>query len=162
LPHETGFDKQKYPDVISSLSSCLQFSFAEEARGKMRKKWLSELADVAASAASVTDPIPAITKAFSIISEDNRLYGQPGLVVSASVAVGSGNGTELTALKFIAATDNDAEAVVGKTLTWTDPGVICFSAVNEGKPIHVKSILAHGGVTLFKNKTLTEVRDRLF
>ena len=157
MPRETGGDKLKNPDVISSLLACLQFSFAEEARGQMRKKWLNEIQAIAQSAEAAVDPLPVIKKAFAVMVEDNRLYSQEGMVLSANVAVGSGNGTELTALKFIAATENDADAVVGKTLTWTDSGAVSFSAITQGKPIHIKSIIAHGGVTLFKSPSLTEV-----
>jgi hypothetical protein len=123
----------------------------------MRKRWLQEMRDISASSKCVTDPLPVIFKAFIVLLEDTRLYGPEGMTVSANVAIASGNGTDVTALRFVAATENDEMDVVGKTLTWTDPGVVSFSAVNEGKPIHVKSIFKHGGVTLFKGQPVTEV-----
>ena len=161
LPRETGDDPAKRDDVLTSLVSCLSYSFLEEARGKMRKKWLHELREIGASPLCTTDPLPCLKRAFEIITEDGRLYGTDGSVLSANVAEASGNGTEIVNLRFIAASSNDAQAVVGQNISWTDADTVSMSAVTEGLPIHVRSIHQHGHVKLFKRATVSEVGSYL-
>ena len=122
----------------------------------MRKRWIKDIKNVDASAASVTDFLPTIHKAFEILEEDNRLYGSEGAIISACVAEASGNGKEIFNLHFIAATPGD-EAVVGQNLAWTDADAASFSAVNGGLPVHVTSIYKHGHVKLFRERTVTPV-----
>ena len=158
LPRETDSDKTKLPPIIESLMNCLKVSFLEEARGKMRKKWLHEIVEVDAQPRSLTDPIPAIEKAFEIIMQDSQLYGAEGAQLSATVAEASGTGREVCTLTFLAATADD-RAAVGKSLSWTDPDAVSFSAVTEGLPIHVVSIFKHQHVKMFRDVNITQESD---
>ena len=156
LPRETGGDKTKQFSVLSALMSCIKHSQQDEERGQMRKKWLQELRAVYTSTNCMTDPSSVFVKAFSVLHEDNRMYGVEGAVLSANVTEAVGNGKEIFQLRFIAATSQD-EHIVGQTISWTDPDAVFFSAVTEGLPIHVISAQKHGHVKNFRTFDITPV-----
>jgi hypothetical protein len=134
---------------MAKLNRVLDRILPDHERFMARKRWLEELDTTVASSFCETAPVYA--KAFAIIQADADQFSKRRRRCSSSVALATAVHGRVTALTYVAATEDDINEVVGRTLEPAQAPV-SYTAVGTGLPEHVTSIVADARVHRFKRR----------
>ncbi|XP_041350309.1 EF-hand calcium-binding domain-containing protein 5-like isoform X2 [Gigantopelta aegis] len=128
------------------LTNSLERSHAERIRGEARKKWLQQIVAVAQTSGASMEPV--YKEVFHALFKDAESHGG-GKKISANISMLEHNPQQPERgplhLRYVAATLEDAEFILGKILYQDMPG-ISFAAVESGQPIHVPRVATHGNI----------------
>ena len=137
---------------IAKINRILDKILPDHQRFMTRKKWLEEL-DVVTNSA-FCDAAAVYAKAFEILQADAVEFSAL-TSISCNVSLAKGHKGRVSSLKYVASTDSDITAVVGKTLKRSEKLTISFEAIASGLPVHIKDIAANESVYMFKEKACT-------
>ena len=137
---------------IAKINRILDKILPDHERFMTRKKWLDEL-DVITNSA-FCDAAAVYAKAFEILQADAIEFSSL-TSISCNVAMAQGKRGVVSSLKYVASTDADIAAVVGKTLKRSEKETISFDAVSSGLPVHSKDIASNEQVHMFKGTACT-------
>ncbi|XP_076472921.1 EF-hand calcium-binding domain-containing protein 5-like [Babylonia areolata] len=155
-----GADAFEY--FVEFLANSVERSYAERVRGEARKKWLQSIMTAAETSGISLDPV--YKSVFQALYRDAEAHGGEKKI-SASVSLLEKNvkfperGDVL--LRYTACTPEDAEFVLNKAL-YKDMKGISFSAVEQGKPIHVPRVNTHGNIYFWNTDRAPEDREGSF
>ncbi|NXP10163.1 EFCB5 protein, partial [Thinocorus orbignyianus] len=142
----TGDEDETIDNLVEFLTSSVERSDTECLRGLTRRKWLHSIQQ-AAETSGVS--VEAVYKAvFKVLSQDAEAHGD-NKKISAYIALLEENQLSpergQTLLRYVACTADDAPYVLNQIL-YKDMKGVSFTAVEEGKPIHVPRVQFHGNI----------------
>ncbi|KAK3588676.1 hypothetical protein CHS0354_028885 [Potamilus streckersoni] len=137
-------------------------TYAERIRGEARKKWLQQIVTAAETGAASMEPV--YKAVFQALYKDAEAHGG-GKHLCANIAMLERN-TDAPErgefrLRYVAATVEDADFLLGKCLYKDMPG-ISFAAIESGKPIHVPRVANHGNIQFWNPYRSPEEREGAF
>ncbi|NXT01798.1 EFCB5 protein, partial [Jacana jacana] len=142
----TGDEDEAIENLVEFLSTSVERSGTECLRSLTRRKWLHSIQQAAeTSGASVEEVYKAV---FEALSQDAEAHGD-NKKISAYIALLEENQLSpergQTLLRYVACTTGDAPYLLNKML-YRDMKGVSFTAVEEGKPIHVPRVQLHGNI----------------
>ncbi|NXK20981.1 EFCB5 protein, partial [Arenaria interpres] len=142
----TGDEDEAIDNLVEFLSTSVERSSTECLQSSTRRKWLHNIQQAAeTSGASVEGVYKAVFKA---LSQDAEAHGD-NKKISAYIALLEENQLSpergQILLRYVACTTDDAPYVLNKIL-YRDMKGVSFTAVEEGKPIHVPRVQLHGNI----------------
>ncbi|XP_058856713.1 EF-hand calcium-binding domain-containing protein 5-like isoform X3 [Acipenser ruthenus] len=147
---EGGFDR-----LLQFLGESAERSLAERSRGAKRRKWLLQIHRAALTGGASLEPV--YRAVFQTLHRDAEAHGNNKLI-SASIALLEGN----ERLRYTACTAEDAPYVLNKELTRDMAKGVSFTAVDDGKPVHVPRVRLHGNVQFWNTLRPDEERKGSF
>ncbi|KAL3858381.1 hypothetical protein ACJMK2_012972 [Sinanodonta woodiana] len=147
---------------VDFLSNNVERTYAERIRGEARKKWLQQIVTAAETGAASMEPV--YRAVFQALYKDAEAHGG-GKHLCANIAILERN-TDAPergefCLRYVAATVEDADFMLGKCLYKDMPG-ISFAAIESGKPIHVPRVANHGNIQFWNPYRSPEEREGAF
>ncbi|NWW47187.1 EFCB5 protein, partial [Pedionomus torquatus] len=154
----TGDEDEAIDNLVEFLTSSVERSGMERLRSSTRRKWLHSIQQAAeTSGASVEAVYKAVFKA---LSQDAEAHGD-NKKISAYIALLEENQLSpergQILLRYVACTADDAPYVLNKIL-YRDMKGVSFTAVEEGKPIHVPRVQLHGNIHFWNYDRSVEER----
>ncbi|MGH0183546.1 UNVERIFIED_CONTAM: hypothetical protein FKN15_012574 [Acipenser sinensis] len=147
---EGGFDR-----LLQFLGESAERSLAERSRRAKRRKWLLQIHHAALTGGASLEPV--YRAVFQTLHRDAEAHGNNKLI-SASIALLEGN----ERLRYTACTAEDAPYVLNKELTRDMAKGVSFTAVDDGKPVHVPRVRLHGNVQFWNTLRPDEERKGSF
>ncbi|XP_041097101.1 EF-hand calcium-binding domain-containing protein 5-like isoform X2 [Polyodon spathula] len=147
---EGGFDR-----LLQFLAESAERSLAERSRGTKRRKWLHQIHRAALTGGSSLEPV--YRAVFQTLHRDAEAHGNNKLI-SASIALLEGSDR----LRYTACTAEDAPYVLNKELTRDMEKGVSFTAMDDGKPVHVPRVRLHGNVQFWNTLRPDEERKGSF
>ncbi|KAH3877790.1 hypothetical protein DPMN_001668 [Dreissena polymorpha] len=155
-----GADAFEY--FVEFLSTSVERTYAERIRGEARKKWLQQIITAADTGGASIEPV--YKAVFQALYKDAEAHGG-GKNIAANISMLERNNVARergdVMLRYVAATTEDADFVLGKIL-YKDMKGISFSAIESGKPIHVPRVANHGNIMFWNPYRKPDEREGSF
>ncbi|XP_014808478.1 PREDICTED: EF-hand calcium-binding domain-containing protein 5 [Calidris pugnax] len=142
----TGDEDEAIDNLVEFLTTSTERSSTECLQSSTRRKWLHNIQQAAESRGASVEAV--YKAAFKALSQDAEAHGD-NKKISAYIALLEENQLSpergQILLRYVACTTHDAPYVLNKIL-YRDMKGVSFTAVEEGKPIHVPRVQLHGNI----------------
>ncbi|XP_069471351.1 EF-hand calcium-binding domain-containing protein 5 [Ambystoma mexicanum] len=157
-----GTEEESFESLVDFLTTSIDRTQSERLRGAMRRKWLHEIQRAAESSGGSLEPVhqaalKALYKDAEAHGNKKRICASIGLLEQSPAEENRGP----VLLRYVACTLEDAPYVLNNAL-YRDMKGVSFSAVDQGKPVHVPRVQYHGNVQFWKHDRPAEERTGSF
>ncbi|PAA85876.1 hypothetical protein BOX15_Mlig022953g2, partial [Macrostomum lignano] len=151
----TGGEADSMEELIQFMAESVERSQQERIRGAARKKWLASIRLAGEESGASMEPV--YRAVFWALYRDAETHGD-GKRICANLALLESNNENVAelgglVLRYVAATPEDADFVVGQSLYELSETGVSFQVVQSGKPLHVPRVTANPSVHYF-NKAI--------
>ncbi|KAM6118574.1 EF-hand calcium-binding domain-containing protein 5 [Phoenicopterus ruber ruber] len=142
----TGDEDEAIDNLAEFLTATVERSHTECLQSSARRKWLHNIQQAAETSGASMEPV--YKAVFKALSQDAEARGD-NKKISAYIALLEENQLSpergQILLHYVACTADDAPYVLNQIL-YRDMKGVSFTAVEEGKPIHVPRVQLHGNI----------------
>ncbi|NWW87930.1 EFCB5 protein, partial [Rhynochetos jubatus] len=155
----TGDEDEAIDNLVEFLAVSVERSPMECLQSAARREWLHQIQQAAETSGASVEPV--YRAVFKALSQDAEAHGDDKKI-SAYIALLEENrlsperGQHL--LRYVACTADDAPYVLNQVLHRDMKGV-SFTAVEEGKPIHIPRVHLHGNIHFWNYDRPVEERN---
>ncbi|XP_053941192.1 EF-hand calcium-binding domain-containing protein 5 [Cuculus canorus] len=158
----TGDEDEAVDNLVEFLNRSVERSSTECLQSLTRRRWLHNIQRAAETSRASMEPV--YKAVFKALSQDAEAHGD-NKKVSAYIALLEENQLSpergQILLHYVACTADDAPYVLNQIL-YRDMKGVSFTAVEDGKPIHVPRVQLHGNIHFWNHDRSVEERKGSF